>query len=44
MAIEMDNKVGAFFRRRFVDCCPVGCQGNTKRVVGQWQSIPWLPV
>ena len=26
--------------RRFVDCCPGGCRGNTERVITRW----WRPV
>jgi hypothetical protein len=36
-AIKMASKVGAFFHPCFVCCRPNGRQGNTKRVVAQWQ-------
>ncbi len=40
MAIETANKVGVLFDCCFVDCCPGGRWGDTKRVVTQF----WPPV
>ncbi len=35
MAIKTASKVGAFFHRCFVCCCPGGRWGNTEQVVTQ---------
>jgi hypothetical protein len=37
MAIKMASKVGQFFCRRFVCCCPGSRWGNTEQVVARWR-------
>jgi hypothetical protein len=37
MAIAMVRKIGAFFHRCFVCCCPGGCQ-DMEQVVAQWRQ------
>jgi hypothetical protein len=39
MAIRMASKVGAFFHRCFVCCCPGSHQDNTEQIVAKW----WHP-
>jgi hypothetical protein len=37
MAIKTTRKVGVFFCRCFVCCCPGSCWGIMEQVVAQWQ-------